>query len=163
MNRDLRNQVRGIAESVDAESFRVTSLSIRTIAEHSGTEQWCYFNIVVVIRQTKTVSRVGNGELGIPAVDVVTGKLGAVAKILVVRSTISAIAIGPAKPRNADPIADFELLIVDCRLLIDRLCDLLDASDNLMAENERQFRIVELAVNDVKIGPANCAGIDRNE
>src|SRR5207253_1201013 len=150
MNRDLRNQVRGIAESVDAESFRVTSLSIRTIAEHSGTEQWCYFNIVVVIRQTKTVSRVGNGELGIPAVDVVTGKLGAVAKILVVRSTISAIA-------------DFELLIVDCRLLIDRLCDLLDASDNLMAENERQFRIVELAVNDVKIGPANCAGIDRNE
>ena len=52
----------------------------------------------------KTVSGVGYSELGVASVDVVTGELCAVAKIFAIRSTISAIPIGPSEPWNADTI-----------------------------------------------------------
>src|SRR5436305_9410143 len=98
----------------------------------------------------KTKSRISHGELGIAAVDRVTGETCAVAKILPIRTTIDTFPIGPAQPGDADTIADLEF----------RICsfgDLFDPSDDLMSENQRQFRVGQLTIDDVKIGPANCA------
>ena len=103
----------------------------------------------------KAVARVGYRELGVAAVDIETGKFCAVAEIFAVRPAINAIAIGPAEPWNANPIASCKSIYA--------FADLLDAADNLVTKNERKFRIGQLAINDMKIGAANGAGVNPNE
>ena len=103
----------------------------------------------------KAVARIGYRELGVAAIDSVTGKFCAVAEVFAIRSTIRTIAIGPAEPWNANPIASCKSIYA--------FADLLDAADNLVTKNERKFRIGQLAINDMKIGAANRAGINANE
>src|SRR5207249_12193979 len=105
--------------------------------------------------ETKTISRVGYGELGVAAINRVTGEFCAIAKIFAVRPAISALTIGPAKPWNADAIAN--------RKSIHALIDLFEPADNLMTENQWKFWIGQFAIDNVKIGPANRAGINANE
>lgn len=52
-----------------------------------------------------------------------------------------------AEPRNTNAIADAEMLDVRRNFL--------NAADNLVAENDRQPRFVEVAVDNVQVGPAN--------
>src|SRR5207244_10318469 len=90
---------------------------IRSAAEHSGTKQrrnsrlrqagfGGQVDIEKFVWETKTISRVGYGELGVAAINRVTGEFCAIAKIFAVRPAISALTIGPAKPWNADAIAN---------------------------------------------------------
>src|SRR5438270_14011411 len=98
--------MRSVVETVNAEPCRIASLAIRPVAEHSGAEKRRKIDIVVFVRQMETISRVGEGEVGVAAVDVIAGKLCAIAKIFSVRSTIRAFAVGPAEPWNADAVSD---------------------------------------------------------
>src|SRR5437773_10308422 len=98
--------MRGVAKPINAEPARVASLSIRTIAKHDGAKERRNIDIVVLLGQMKTESRVRDNELGITAVDGIAGKARAVAKIFAVGSTVNAFAVGPAQPRNPDAIAD---------------------------------------------------------
>src|SRR5207245_151133 len=148
MNRNLRNQMRRISKTVKAEALCAAGFSVRAVAEHSRAKQRRDLGIFVFVRQMKAVSRVDDGEFSVAAVDVVAGKLGVIAKIFTVRSTISAIAIGPAEPRNSNAISDFELRIADCGLRIRPGADLIDATDNLMTKHELQPRIGEFALNN---------------
>src|SRR3954447_3785444 len=56
----------------------------------------------------KTESRVSDAELGVTAVNRVTGKARVIAKILSAGPAIRAITIGPAKPRDSHAISDCE-------------------------------------------------------
>src|SRR5437773_4930506 len=103
----------------------------------------------------KTVAPIGNGELGVTAIDGVTGKAGIIAKILSAGSAIRAIAVGPAKPRDSHPISDCEVRI--------SFADFSDSSDNLMTENQRQFRIGQFPIDHVKVSAANRARADAHE
>src|SRR5213592_2926791 len=98
--------MRGIAKPINAEPARAASLSIRTIAKHAGAKQRRNIDIVVLLGQMKTKSRVRDNELGITAVHGIAGKARTVAKIFAVGSTVNAFAVGPAQPRNANAIAD---------------------------------------------------------
>jgi len=111
----------------------------------------------------KTIARVSDSELGVAAVDVVTGEFPVIAKIFAIRSTISALAVRPAEPRDSDTVAglEFRFLIFDFR--INGIADFFDAPDDLVAENERKFRIRQFAIDDMKIGPANGAHVDANK
>src|ERR1700730_17640886 len=152
MNCDLPDQTSSVAKTINSNAMRLTGFTIRAIAEHSGAKQRRNIDIVIFGRQTKTKSCVGNGELGVTAVDVVAGEAGVVAKILSGRSTINGFAIRPAQPRNPDAVTD--------RKIFDALASLLDAPDNLMSQNQRQLRVGQLAINNVQIGPANGAGVN---
>src|SRR5438552_17131335 len=163
---DLRNQMGRIPESVNAEAAGITCFPIRSIAEHSGTKQrrssrlrqgrfGGQVDIEKFVWEMKAISRVGHGELGIAAVKSITGQSRVIAKIFAVRPAINALAIGPAEPWNANPIASCKSIYA--------FANLLDAADNLVTKNERKFRIGQLAINDMKIGPANRAGINANE
>src|ERR1700730_5923772 len=152
MNCDLPDQTSSVAKTINSNAMRLTGFTIRAIAEHSGAEQRRNIDIVIFGRQTKTKSCVGNGELGVTAIDVVAGEARVVAKILAVRSTINAFAIRPAQPRNPDAVADREIF--------DALAGLLDAPDNLMSQNQRQLRVGQFAIDNMKIGPANGAGVN---
>src|SRR5204862_7737925 len=138
-----------------AKPMRIASFPVRPITEHSRAEERRKIDIVVLLGQMKTVARVRDGELGVAAVDVVAGKFSFIAKILPVRSTISAFAIRPAEPLNTDAIADLKS--------IDVLAELFDTPDDLVTKNQRQLWIRQLAINDVKIGSANSARADANE
>ncbi len=59
------------------------------------------------------------------------------------------------QPGNADPLADGEIL--------DPGAEPLDQADHLVAGNDRQPRIGQLAVDDVQIGAADAAGFDANQ
>jgi hypothetical protein len=89
----------------------------------------------------ETVSRIRDCELGVTAIDGVTGKAGVIAKILSAGSAIRAIPVGPAKPRDSHTISDCEVRIF--------FADFFDLSDNLMTENQWQFRIGQFAIDDV--------------
>src|SRR6266699_3799396 len=111
----------------------------------------------------KTKSRIRDNKLAVTAVDGVAGKARPVAKIFAVGSTINTFAVGPAKPWNANAITDFELWSADRGLRIGAFADLFDMADNLVPQDQRQFRIRQFAIDDVKIGPANRARAHTNE
>src|SRR5438046_10743058 len=121
--------MRGIPKSINAKPARVASLSIRTIAKHAGAEQRRNIDIVVLLGQMKTKSRVRDNELAVTAVHGIAGKARTVAKIFAVGSTVNAVAVGPAEPRNPDAIAD--------RKFFDACSDLFDTPDDLMAGTQR--------------------------
>src|SRR5947207_9164901 len=149
INRNLRDQMRGIAKAVNADPVRVTGLSIRTIAKHSRAQKRRNIDVVILLRQSKTKSRIGDRELRVAAVDRVAGKFCAIAKIFAVRSTINAVAVGPAEPWNADTVAHGKSF--------DTSTDLFDASGNLVAQDQWQLWVRQFAIDNVKIGPANRA------
>ncbi len=81
----------------------------------------------------ETKSRIGDGKLRVAAVDRVARKTRPVAKILPVGSTINALSIRPAEPRNTHAITDGESF--------NTISDLLDAPDDLVPGNQRQLGI----------------------
>src|SRR5204863_7159738 len=97
--------MRGIPKSITAKPARVASLSIRTIAKHAGAEQRRNIDIVVLLGQMKTKSRVRDNELAITADDGIAGKARPVARIFAVGSTVNALAVDPAEPLTPDAIA----------------------------------------------------------
>jgi hypothetical protein len=103
----------------------------------------------------KTVSRIGNGELGVTTVDRVTGEARIIAKIFSAGSAIRTIAIGPAKPRDSHAISDCEVRIF--------FADFFDVSDNLVTKDQRQFWIGQFTIGHVKVSAANRAGADAHE
>src|SRR6266478_2918650 len=129
IKRNLRNQMRGIAKTVDTEPACFTRFAERTIAQHPSTEQRGNIDIIVFVRQMKTKARISDCKLGVAAIDRITGELGTVAKIFTVGSTISAFAIRPPEPGNADALADFKSA--------DAIANLFDACDDLMPKNQR--------------------------
>src|SRR5581483_10197729 len=108
----------------------------------------------------KTIARVGDGKVRVSSVQRVTGKLRAIAKILALASAVDTLAVGPAKPRHADAVSEHKRLT---KVRRQSLSDLLDAPHNLVTENQRQLRIWQLAIDNVKIGPTNAARCHANE
>src|SRR5205823_11038737 len=96
IKRNLRDQVRGVAKTINAEAARIACFAIGTIPDQPSAEQRRNFDIIVALWQRKTEPRIGDGEFGVAAVDRVASKTRVVAQILPARSTISAVAIRPA-------------------------------------------------------------------
>src|SRR5438105_6373879 len=95
----------------------------------------------------KTKSRVRDNEFAVTAVDGVASKARPVAKIFAVGPTINTFAVGPAEPRNADAITDFELQSADRGWRIGAFANLFDTTDNLVPQDQRQFRIRQFAID----------------
>ncbi len=106
VNRNLRDQMRRVAESVNAKTPRIARFAIRSVTDQSRAKQRRNLDVAVTLRQMETVSRIGHSELGVTAVDRVTRKARIIAKILSAGLAIRAIAVGPAKPRDSDAISD---------------------------------------------------------
>src|SRR5437763_16689749 len=81
VERNLGNQVRSVAEPVNAEPPRVAGFAIGTVTNQPSAKQRRDRNVIVFLRQMETVSRIRDGELGVTADDGITGKAGVIAKI----------------------------------------------------------------------------------
>jgi hypothetical protein len=142
--------MRGITETIDTKSARISGFAIGTITDQSPTKQRRNLDIIVTVRQMKTESCIGDSEFRITTINGVTGKARPVAQIFPVRSTISAVAVGPTKPRNANTIADF-------KLRINPLVHIFHVTNDLMPGYQRQFGFGQLAIDHVKISAAHRA------
>jgi hypothetical protein len=100
----------------------------------------------VAVRDWKAETLVGDGVLGVPAVEVVAGEAGAVAEVLALRGAVATAPVRPSEPGHADALAGS-----------------LDAAGDLVAEDERKLRSLEFAVRDVEVGPAYAARLHSNE
>src|SRR3954465_2080966 len=150
-DRDLGHEVRCGAEAVDPDppgDLRLAREPQRTEADQPGTEQWCGVRVVVLADNRKAVSRVGDAELGVSAIDVVAGEARAIAQILAAGRAVRAFTARPTQPWDADAIARSKSRVAGC---------LDDGSHDLVAKYQWQLRLRELAVDDVQVGPADRA------
>ena len=107
------------------------------------------------MRQLKGVARVGDSRAGIAAIDLVAGEARVIAEVLLATPAIEARAVGPAEPRHADAVADGEALRA--------LAEARHPAHDLMPEDEGQFGLRKLAVENVEIGAAHAASRNLDE
>jgi len=104
----------------------------------------------------KTESGIGHSELGVTPVDGIASETRVIAQIFPTRAAISALTIGPAKPRNAYAVANFEFRIYF-------FSNPFDAGNDLVTWYERQLWIRQFTIGHVKVCPAHRARSDSHE
>src|SRR5581483_419049 len=150
VQRRLGHDVGSRAEAVEPQTSGITSELQRAIADEAGAQERRGLQIGIAGWQREAESRVGDGVLGVAAVDVISGEAGAVAQVLAIGKAEAAVSAGPAQPGNAYAIADREAAHA--------MADLGHLPGDLMAQYQRQLRIGQLAVEDVEVGAAHGAG-----
>jgi hypothetical protein len=157
--RDLGDDVRRCAKTVNSDSFSFSGSfdgkPQGAIADQPGAQQRSRRDIVEFGRQREAIALVGGGQLGVAAVDLIAGEAGAVAEILSPAAAIIADPAGPAEPRHPHPLADREA--VDRRALLDH------GADDLVSRDQWQLGMGQFAVDDMKVGAAHRAGLDRDQ
>jgi hypothetical protein len=152
VGRDLRDYVGGGAEAVEAQAFGVAAHAEGAVADQARAEQRRGLEVRVTFGDRETEAPFGHRALRVSAVYLVAGEAGVVAEVLPVRAAVAAGAVGVAEPGNADPITAREPVPA-----------LFHRADYLVAGDQGQLRIRELAVHDVKVRPAHRAGVDPDQ
>jgi hypothetical protein len=153
--RDLGNEVGRRPEAVQAQPPRVPRHHQRAVADQPGAQQRRRLGVAVARGQGEGVAVVGDGVLGVTAVDLVAGEAGVRTEVLAARAAVRASAARPAEPRHAHAVARREAL--DALALAD------DGADDLVAEDERQPGVGQLAVGHVQIRAADATGVDPDQ
>ena len=154
--RHLGDDVRRRAEAVDAEPLGVARHAQAAVADQPGAQQRRRLGVAVAAGERKAVAGVGDRVLGVAAVDLVAGEAGVRAQVLLARPAVAASAAGPAEPGHADPLARAR----EPRRPRPRADDV---ADDLVAGNDRQLRLRQLAVDDVQVGAADGARGDLDQ
>jgi hypothetical protein len=153
--RHLRDDVGGRAKAVNADSPTLASEAQGAVADQPGAQQRRGRDIIEFGRDRETVALVGDGQLGIAAIDLVAGETGPVAQIFAAAAAVLADTAGPAEPWHADPVADREAFGIGSLFH--------DGADDFVAGHQRQLRVGQFAVEDVQIGAADGTGLDRDQ
>src|SRR5258707_8597046 len=82
MARHLRYDMGRGAKAVDPYQRRIPGHPQSAVADQPGAHPGCCLDIAVAWIDCKAITLVGDGELGIAAIDVIAGEPGAVAQIL---------------------------------------------------------------------------------
>jgi hypothetical protein len=147
--RHLADDVRRRAEAVDPEPLGIAGQAKRPVPDQARAQERRRLEILVPVGQREAEALVGHRHLGVAAVDVVARESGAVAEVLAARAAEAAGAVGPSEPRHADSLARREALAAGGH-----------APDDLVAGDEWELRLRELAVDDMDVGAADAAGGD---
>ena len=150
MRRHLADDVRRGPEAIEADPRAVAASAKRAVADQPSTQQWRHVNRIWIRGERQAEALVGDRALGEAAIDVVAREARSLAEVLAVRAAVAAFPVGPPQPRDPDAGAEREAFRPLPRL--DHL------ADDLVAEDERELRLVEVAVGDVEVGAADAAG-----
>ena len=101
---DLAEDVGGGAEAVEADPLGLADQAQRPVADQPGAEQRRRLRVRIAVGDRQAEALVGDGQLGVAAVDVVAGEAGVVAEVLAAAAAVAALAVGPAEPGDADPL-----------------------------------------------------------
>ena len=103
---NLRNEVRGRAESVDAKRSGLRGHRIGAIPDKAGAQERSGVQVVVAVRQWKDETRVGGREFRVTAVDLVAGEARLGAEVFTPRYAECAMSARRAEPGHANAAAD---------------------------------------------------------
>ena len=150
--RDLREDVGRAAEPDDPEPLGVAGEPQGAVPDQPGAQQRRRLAIGERVRHGEAEARVGDGELRVPARQLIPGEARVRAEVLPAGRARAADAARPPEPRHADPVAD--------RRAFGALAERVDHADDLMPEDEGQDRFGEVAVDDMEVGAADPADMD---
>ena len=153
--RDLRDQMPRRTESIDAEPKRIACQPIRAVTDQAHAQQRRRFDVGVTRRQRKAISRVGDDVFGVTGVKPISRIARFATEVLPAGRTKYAMFATRAEPRHAD--AGAYAVLGDARTASN------DCSDNLMSGNHREFGVAKLSVDEMQIGPAHPAGVNRDK
>jgi hypothetical protein len=125
------------------------------VPDQAGAQQRSGLQVGETFGYRKAETGVGDGILGVAAVDLVPGEPGVLAQVLAPGETVAALAVGPPQPRHPDPVPHREAVRAPS--------DLLHGADYLVAWDQGQSGIRQLPVNDVQIRPAHGAAVYAQE
>jgi hypothetical protein len=125
---DLRNDVCGGAEAIDAKPLRVPREAPRAIADQTRTQQWRGVCIVDLRRQLEAIAGVCDDVFRIAAIEVIAREARTVAEILLAAQAELALTARVAEPRHAEPGAERYAHSIALRD---------DFTDDLVARNQR--------------------------
>jgi hypothetical protein len=128
---DLHDDVRRGAEAVEPEPLRIAGEAQRAVADQPGAEERRRLDVVVPDGKREAVVLVGDDPLRIATVELVSREPGRLAEVLPARAAVAARSVRPAEPGDAEP------------------APVLRPADDLVARDERELRVRELAVDDV--------------
>src|SRR5260370_39076172 len=107
-HRDLGDEVRRRAESIEAEPPRIARHAQRAMSDEPRAEQRRGLGVPVALRQRKAVALVGDCVLGVSTVELVSGEARQRAEVLPAALAEDAYAARPTQPRHSDtPAFDF--------------------------------------------------------
>jgi hypothetical protein len=152
---DLRHDMRGGAKAVETDPLAQPRRVETAPADQPRAKQRRGADGIAVGGELEDEGGLGDEMRGVAAVAGVAGELGMVAKILAPVLAIGAMPAGVGEPGNPDPFADGEAF--------DAGAEPLDETDDLVAGNDRQPLVGQLAVDHVQIGAANAAGLDADQ
>ena len=155
MVRDLHRDMSGGTEAVEAEPVGVAGQAQGAVADEAGAQKRCRRHVAILRRQGEAKALVRHRIFGIAAVDVVAGEARLGAEILAAPAAKGALAAGPAEPGHPDARAGRKRRHL--RPGFDH------RADDLVARDQRQLGVRELAVEDVEIGTADPARVHANE
>ena len=150
--RYLRDEMSGGSEAIDAERPAFTDQAKRAVADNTRAQQWRDVQVVITVGQLGAGTRVGDGELGVAAVDVMSREPRGAAEVLSGGPAILALATHLREPPYADASADREALY--------SRPDRPHPSDDFVSGNHGNVRARQFAVDDVEIGSTDSAGRD---
>ncbi len=101
-HRNLRDDVRRGAKAIETQTPRLAGPHQRAVADQAGAKQGRRLDVAVAGRQREDIALVGNGAVGIAAIDLITGEARRIAEVLAPRAAMHAGAARPAQPRHAD-------------------------------------------------------------
>lgn len=154
-DRDLRDDMRGGAKTVDPDRSRRARHAQRAPSNQAGAEKRGQQRGIAVIWQRETKGRVRNDMGRVAAIARVAGEKRIVAEIFAAFRTIGTMAAGMAEPWHADTRARRKT----CNMRADRF----NASNDLMPRHDRTKRMRQLAVDYVEIRPADASGFGSHE
>src|SRR5215212_7155790 len=120
-------------EPVETELLGISSETQRAVTDQASAQQGSGLQICETFGDREAEAGVGNGVLGVAAVDLVPRKPGVLAKVLTPGETVAALAIGPTEPRHPDPAPSREVAGL--------LAGPLHGADYLVARDQGQLRI----------------------
>jgi hypothetical protein len=150
--RHLRDDMRRRAEAIEAKIDPFAGHHERTPADESGAEQRRKLLIASCLAERKRIARVSDRMRGEASVARIAGEQRRVAEIFPPGAAIRASTVGMAEPGNADAHAE--------RKSGDARTHGVNSADDLVAGDDRQFRVRQFSVDHMKIGAADAAGRD---
>jgi hypothetical protein len=140
----------GGTKAVEPNLFAFASDHQRTPADEAGAEQRGERHVAAGLAERERKARIGDRRRREAAIASKPGEERVIAEIFLAARAIGTDTAGVAKPRNPNALTHPQAL--------DASPDLVDPSNDLMAWDDRQLRVRQLAIDDMQVRAAYAAG-----
>ena len=154
---DLQGQQRGRTEPEQAEPSAGLDAGHleRAVADDAAAQQRGGGEVVEAVRQSEREVGTDGDPGGVSAVAIPAGEPRVRAEVLAPARAEPADPAGGRQPGDAGAVAD--------RPSADRGADALDAADDLMSRHDRQTACLQVAFDELEVGPTHGAGGDAED